>query len=170
MNPWVIVAILVVWIGSLAAVGKWQNTAGHTAERTVWQAKEATELAAANKQILDLETAARAAETAHATALSAISTAYEGKLKNAKDQDTADVAAVRARTIVLRDPGSRSACPAGGAVSSPAASTGGRDGSGLGELSPVASGFLLSKADSADALVSQLTACQAVVQADRAAK
>ena len=31
MNPYIIIAILIAWIGSLAAVGHWQNGTGHTA-------------------------------------------------------------------------------------------------------------------------------------------
>jgi hypothetical protein len=167
-NPWIILAFVVAWIGSLAAVGRWQNDAGHTAERVAWQAKEVAEVTAANAKITQLEDAARVAEQAHVTAVAAISTTYEGKLQNAKAQAAADVAAVRARTIVLHDPGAISACPGGSGSPETAAGAGGRDGAAGRQLSDDAAQFLLGEANRADAIVEQLNACQAVIRADRA--
>lgn len=167
MNPWLILGIAFVWACSLVGVGKWQNTAGHTAERVTWQAKETRELGAANKQILDLETAARAAEKLKQDTLAALAADYEKDLENAENQRKADVAAARSGAISLRDPGTGSAC-AGGSPASPATSgAGGGNGQAGGKLSSDATEFLLSEADRADTIVRQLTACQAVVSADR---
>lgn len=166
-NPYILLAIVAAWIASLAGVGIWQNHAGATAERVAWQAKEGKELIAANALIVVLETQARAAERAHATAISTISTTYQGKLTHAETQRKADVAAARSGAIRLFDPGAsaQSACASGGGEAVTRA--GGRDGGEGAGLSPDAAEFLLSEANRADAIVEQLTSCQAVVRADR---
>jgi hypothetical protein len=167
-NPYLIIGAILLWIASLVSVGHWQNTAGHESERVTWQAKEVKELTDANANILRLETDARKAEADHATALSDISTNYQGKLTYAETQRKTDVAAARSGTLRLFDPGAsgQSACASG--ASQAAASTGGRDGSQTSGLSPAAAEFLLSEADRADVIIEQLTSCQAVVQSDRA--
>ena len=168
LNPWIILALVVAWIGSLAVVGRWQNTAGHTAERVAWQAKESQELTAANNQILQLESAARAAEKLKQDTLAALAADYEKDLDNAETQRKADVAAARSGAIVLRDPNSGGSCAGASAPGAITASPGVSNGAPGGQLSSVATEFLLSEADRADGIVRQLAACQAVVQADRA--
>ena len=168
MNPYIIIGLLVAWALSLAGVGAWQNEAGHVAERVEWQGREVTELTAANAAIKALEESARATEAAHSVALSTIATNYEGKLSNATKQRSADLAAIRAGTLRLRDPGAGGKCPSGDPMPGIASATGVGNGRSAGELSQRASEFLVGEASRADSVAEQLAACQQVVRSDRA--
>lgn len=166
-NPWIILALVIAWIVSLGVVGKWQNTAGHTAERTAWMEKENKELTSANAEIMRLESEARLKEHAHAEAVNEVAATYQGEI-NASDAKIAGlVAAVRDGAIRLSDPGARpeSAC-SGGSAKTPA-SAGGGNGKAGAELSGQAAEFLLGEAGRADKVVKQLTACQAILLDDR---
>lgn len=167
MNPWLIIGLLVAWGASLFGVGTWQNDAGHIAERTSWQTRENTELRTANGKIKGLEDDARTAEQNHAAALAAISTDYERKLFDANKQRAADVAAVRAGTLRLRDPDATGLRACGSVAPETGSSAGGRDGAQGGELSESATEFLYSLANDADDVARQLASCQAVVVKDR---
>ena len=167
MNPYVIIGLLVAWGASLVGVGWWQNDAGHVAERTTWQARENGELRTANATIKALQEQARKDEQTHAAALAAVSTDYERKLSDANKQRAADVAAIRAGTIRLRDPNPTGLRACGGLAAQVGAGAGRRDGPEGGELSEAAAGFLLEFASDADDVARQLTACQAVVVKDR---
>ena len=175
MNPYAIIALLVVWIASLAGVGYWQNDAGHVAERTTWQTRENTELRDANNKITNLEEGARKAEQDKATALASISTDYERKLSDANKQRADDSAALRAGTLRLRDPSATGLRACGSVTTETAAGTGQRDGGAAGELSAApagvlsvaASGFLLDFSNDADDVARQLASCQRVVTEDR---
>jgi hypothetical protein len=125
-------------------------------------------LRSANARIQELEEKARDGERRRAEELAAVSAQYQGALEAAKSQRERDVAAAHAGTLRLRDPNAAgtAGCDRGGAGET-TASTGGRDGAQAGELSRETAGNLLSLADEADEVVAQLTACQAVVQADR---
>jgi hypothetical protein len=166
-NLYVIIGLLITWFASLAGVGYWQNEAGHVAERTVWQTRESTELRADNDKIKTLEESARKAEQDKAAALAAISTDYERKLSDAKKRLADDVAAVRAGTLRLRDPGASSVHACGSVTSETSSGAGRGDGGATGELSPEASGFLLDFANDADDVARQLQGCQRVVTEDR---
>lgn len=170
MNPYTIIALIGAWCLSLAGVGYWQNNAGHVAERTAWQTSENGELRMANDRIKTLEEDARKAEQDKAVALDAISTDYERKLSDANKQRAADIAAVRAGSLRLRDPNPTGLRACGGLATEAAASAGQRDGGAAGELSTAASGFLLDLANEADDVARQLTACQRVVIEDRNTK
>ena len=170
MNPWAIVLALVVWAGSLVAVGSWQNDAGHVAERTVWQTRDNNELKLANAHILNLETAYRAAEQQYAQNQADISTKYQKEQQDAKRKTDALFASYRAGTFRLRDPGASGKNTCGGASGQAATGTGGRDGSTTGELSGAAAEFLLGLTGEADAVAIQLSACQAVIVSDRSKK
>jgi len=168
MNPYLIIALLITWGASLAGVGYWQNDAGHVAERTAWQTRENTELRLANTKVLTLEEGARKTEQDHSTALAAVSTDYERKLQDANDQRSRDVAAVRAGSIRLRDPGSPGLRACGNPPGQTATAPGGRDGAQGSGLSEQASEFLLGLTGDADDVARQLSACQRVVIEDRA--
>lgn len=109
-----------------------------------------------------------AIEQRNAALVGAASTAYqEGLSHGKKDVDDA-VRRVHAG-YRLRDPGRTAAAAecAAGAAAAPDAGAGRRDGEAGAELSAAASEFLLRIAGEADDVVRQLTACQAVVAADR---
>lgn len=138
---------------------------GREAERKVWEQREAKITADANEKVRLAQQRLIAQERAHAAALTEVSADYQRKLQenvNAKDRVIAG----------LRD-GSRklfvsARCPnAGGVVSGAPAGAGGRDGDARAELSGSAAEFLVAIASEADAVVRQLSACQAVIAADR---
>lgn len=166
MNPYLIIGLIVAWLTSLGVVGYWQNEAGHTAEKVAWQQRENKELADANAAIKRLEEAARAAENAHAAALGEIATKHQQEITDAAAQKDRDVAAARAGRIVLRIP---TACPSANgdnAAKTPAAPSVGNGGATTGLPSEITAN-LLALADDADAVVRQLSQCQAVVIEDR---
>lgn len=167
MNPYAILGAVLAWLLSLAAVGYWQNGAGHTAERVVWQARETNELAAANVKIKKLEDEARATERAHANALASIAEQHQKEIADAEIQKQSDVAAARAGRIVLRIP---SPCkgPGGGGTATATASPGVGDGGATAELPRETAANLFALADDADAVARQLAQCQKVVREDRA--
>lgn len=170
MNPYLIIGLLLGWLASLTGVGWWQNAAGHTAERTTWQTRENTELRTANAKIITLQTSARSIEQKHALALAAVSTHYEEELTHATKQRVADVAAVRAGTLRLRDPNPPSIYATGNRPAETGPGAGGRDGSEGAGLSEATAEFLLALAGDADDITRQLTACQGVIIEDRVAR
>ncbi len=167
INPWVIVALGIAWLASLAGVGWWQRHDGAAAEKVVWQERTNTELASANAEILRLENQARAQEAKHAAVMATISKRNLEEKQRVETQHQADVAAVRAGTLVLRDPGAATGEACAGAASPPGTAAGGRDGGAGGQLSGAAAEFLLTEASRADVVARQLAAAQAVIVEDR---
>lgn len=172
MNRYLIIAL--VWIASLIAVGAWQRIDGKTVERSAWQARDNAELIAANSAIKAMEEAARKSEQDHAEALDTIATRYEGKIQDATKQRTADLAAVRAGTLRLRDPAAAiKSCsdPMPGIAASPGVGDGRAAGELSGEVNGILSSetaeFLVSFASDADKIATQLQSCQAALLEDR---
>lgn len=90
------------------------------------------------------------------------------RLRSANEtQRLADLAALDARTLILRDP-NRNAEASGNCAASVASGSSGSNGGAGAELPAKTAGFLLSLASEADAVVIQLSACQAILQSDRA--
>lgn len=167
MNPYAIIAALILWAASIGGVGYWQNHAGHTAERVAWQEKDSQELREANAAIIALEESARATEQQHAREISDIGTTYEKERQDAKHKTDTTLAAVHAGTIVLRDPYTSSLHPSGSKTCEAATGSIISDGSTPAKLSDESAGFLLGISGEADEVVSQLAACQAVIRSDR---
>lgn len=166
MNPYVIIGMLLFWIGSVLGSYSYGHHQGTVGEDVKWEVRATAEAQQAAVQIKAAEDSARQQEQAANQRQAAISSSYEEKLQNAEQTHQADLAAIRAGALRLRDPASPvQACPAPGAPASP--STGGRDGAAAGYLSTEAADFLLSLADDADRTAQQLAACQAIVTADR---
>jgi prophage endopeptidase len=161
-------AVALAWLVSVIGVGWWQNRAGVTSERLVWQKRSNVELASVNAEILRLTEKARLDERRHNDQLAAAAAFYEQEKKRALEAKDRAIADLRAGALRLRDPHA-TACPsspgtAGGATTSP----GERDGGAPGRLSREAAEFLLGEATRANEVVHQLAACQAVVRSDRA--
>lgn len=167
INPWVIVLVGIAWLGSLVGVGWWQRHDGAAGERVVWQERANTELASANAEILRLENQARTQEAKHTAALATISKRNLEEKQRVETQHQADIVAVRAGTLVLRDPGAATVDACASAAGTPGASAGGRDGGAGGQLSGAAAEFLLAEAERADVTARQLAAAQAVIVEDR---
>jgi hypothetical protein len=169
--PWakLLGAVLLVAaiVAAIYAYGQQQFGLGEKAERTAWLARENTALTKANARIKELEDQARAKEREHAQDMAAASAKYQEDLKHEKAAKDRAVADLRSGALRLRIP---VACPdgAGGSgIATPGPGTVGRDGETRAELSVQASEFLVGLASEADEVVHQLTACQAVVIADR---
>jgi hypothetical protein len=122
-----------------------------------WQAAE-------KKAIAKAESDARATEATHAKALEAVGMKYQKEIINAKTQRDKDVAAARSGALRLHDNAASSSTCNDPKAAIPAA---GSDAPKGADLSKSAVEFLLTLADDADAIVTQLGACQAVILSDR---
>lgn len=121
--------------------------------------KAAQDYAAKEREITE---AYRAKEAKWAQQVAAVSKDYQRKVANAHTQRLADLAAIDARTLRLRDPGTDSqAC--GNSATPPSATASGRDDRSGAYLSDKAARFLLGLTAEADSVVSQLTACQQIL-------
>lgn len=173
--PYRIAIVAALWLGSMVAVGWWQRHDGMAAVEAAWQKREATQQAQHAAQINNLQQAARQAERDSADAMSAIANDYERKLTDAKNRRAADIAAMRAGTLRLRDPGAAPVPACAGTAAEAGAGAGRRDGGASGELpaapagllSNQASEFLVNLAADADDVARQLAACQQVIINDR---
>jgi len=122
-------------------------------------------------RVAQLQAEVQAREQAHQQALDEIRNKQRKEAADAKRQHDADLAAVRAGTLRLRDPGR----PAGTAHCDrgPEAATGSTagvsDGAAPGGLSEEATGFLLQLVHDADRNTRQLADAQAVINEQRRA-
>lgn len=133
-----------------------------------YQARDNKALQEALTKVAALEAEARAQAAAHEIELDKIRRKNRKETEDAKRQHDTDLAAVRAGTLQLRDPGStgRTQCdhsPAG----TPGATAGRGDGASAGGLSDEAAGFLLQLVHDADRNTRQLADAQAVIEAQR---
>lgn len=169
--PWVkMVAILLLsglLIGAFYSYGDLQFSRGEKAERALWLANKNTELVTANAKIKSLEEKYRQQERDANTALAVISFQYEKELHRVKTNTDRTIAGLRDGTVRLRIPVTHASNACGSAVSTVEFGTGTGDDTARAELSSAAAEFLVSLASEADAVVDQLLACQAVINADR---
>ncbi|MCG9076813.1 lysis system i-spanin subunit Rz [Laribacter hongkongensis] len=120
-----------------------------------WDADQARMTA----RLLAQEQAARAAEQQHAQALATIDAQYQEKEHHAQLENNRLRAQLRAGTVRLSVPVVAGSCN----LPADDSSSGSRDAAPRAELSAEAADDLVALADDADAIVRQLTACQAVV-------
>ena len=152
------------------ALGAGAYRAGMNAERNAWLARDNAQLRSANARIAQLQAQARAQEQAHGTAMAAAAAQFKKDLHDVRTQKDGVIADLRSGRLRLRVPvvaAASAACGAGGASTEAGAGAAGGDGEARAELSGAAAEFLVSFASEADAVVRQLSACQAVVAADR---
>ena len=109
----------------------------------------------------------RAVESAASERTVDVSTNYQQGLNHVADTQTRTVARIRSGDQRLSVAIQGDVCPTG-ATGAPPASAGRRDDAPRAEISAEAAEFLTSLASEADAVVLQLTACQALLQVDRA--
>jgi type II secretory pathway component GspD/PulD (secretin) len=157
----------VVMLGLLVAVGLWQRHDGALSERVVWETRLAEENANNAKAILAAEEAARQKITESETRQAVISKDYQRKLANARTKYKSVDDAVASGTFQLRDSGATAVCPSSGGSPETTTSTGGNNGAEGCKLSTNTSRSLWFLVTNADSVVEQLTACQALVEADR---
>lgn len=165
MNPYIIIGLIVLWLGSLAAVGKWQNTAGRESERVAWQEREGKSLAAANAKIVSLTTAVRAKEQESASTIASMGAEHAKAIETLEGRRRRDVAAVRDGTIRLRVAGACPTNPGGGGAPEVAAAPRIGDGPATVELPREVTADLLTLANDADQVADQLRSCQSVLEA-----
>lgn len=151
----------------IAHYGNARYKAGETAERGRWMQRENTELIAANARIIELERSARANEWLQAQRLADASKTYQESLQHEKATHNRIVSDLRTGALRLRIELARRETAAGGTAGDSPPGPGRCDGEARAELSTAAAEFLVGLAAEADAVVHQLTACQAVVIADR---
>jgi len=160
---------LVISVALVQAYG-WAYKNGVNAERVAWQTSQNLALNEANKKLFDAEERARVAEHLHAVQLNTISNTYQEKLTNEKQRHDNVIVSLRAGNLSLRDkytePGN--AAPSATLSSETGTGTGGRNEAEGAKLSQPLAEFLIGLANEADEVVQQLTACQAIVNADRA--
>ncbi|MDH0048595.1 lysis system i-spanin subunit Rz [Comamonas terrigena] len=150
--------------------GRQQYQAGRQDERNNWLQRDNEALRIANGRIATLQQEARDKERAHGQAMDGIAAQHQKDLKDARTEKDRVIADLRARNLRLRIPvvtTASAACRGGGAGSEAGPSTGQRDGEATAELSDAAAEFLVGLASEADDVARQLSACQAVVIADR---
>lgn len=160
-------ASVLLWLASLAAVGWWQNGAGHTAEREGWERRDNEALTKASQALHAAEEKARADELNHAAQLVAISKNYQEEKAREKKKTDDLIAAARSGAFRLRDPKAAGVPAVGSLACQTGPGASGRDARAPGELSAEAAGFLLGLTGEADDTARQLAACQAVVRKDR---
>lgn len=125
--------------------------------------KAAQDYAAKEKS---LQEAYRAKEANWQERFVSASRTYQKGLASAHTQRLADIAAIDAGTLRLRDPGTDSkAC--GSQAASTASNSSGHHGSEGAYLSSKAAGFLLGLTAEADSVVLQLSACQQILRNER---
>lgn len=169
MNPYIILGIVVVWMAGLYGVGRWQRQDGIAITEAVYAKRDNAALIEANGKIKGLEEKYRRAEQDATDNQAAISADYERKLKNANKKTADLIAAARAGTFRLRDP-KAAGIPAIGSITAKASAGPGKcDGAGDGGLSADATEFLLALTGRCNTVRDKLTACQAIVVADRVA-
>ncbi len=150
----------------LVAVG----AMGHRAGRHAAESEQAERNLVAARQYAEAltkaQTDARAAEQRSAQLLANAASTYQASLKEHDDAAQKTIANLRSGRISLRVP----ACPAapsGGAVSSAVATTSGRDGETQSDVLARLAEDVAQRLARCDAIVLQLTAAQAVIEADR---
>ncbi len=165
-NPWMIVGLLLAAIalgGTCYFKGK---AVGEREERAVWAELQLQQSIAASRQLQEAQAKARGAEQRFAALVAKVDKDYQEKRHANQARRDMDNRAARDGVIGLRypQPGADGARGIGCATPSPASSG---DGAPTTELPRALAADLLDLANDADAVVEQLTSCQAVVLADR---
>lgn len=151
----IVIAVLII-LGSYKA--------GATIESARWLQRENKLQLDAAAKLKDAEDRVIAGERAHAQHIADISSDYERKLMDQSRAAAAAVSDLHNRNVRLSV--TARTC-SGNTAAETNTGTGRSDATARCELSDEAAGFLISEAKRADAVVLQLTACQAVVVEDR---
>lgn len=156
----------IAFLALVLGVGIWQRHEGRTLERALWLNIQNKELADAVKQVDELQKSARARESQYAKDSNTASTTHQKELSNVENDKTNFINGVRSGTIKLRIPTS-SVQPNGSKTSAANTSASRCDEKTDTELPNETSEFLYSEAARADEIVSQLTACQYILESER---
>lgn len=160
-------ALLAAVVAAIYAYGRQQFGLGELAERAAWLKRETVALTTANAKIKMIEEQYRAQEQAHAAAMAGVSTQYQQELIHAKAEKDRVIIGLRSGAVRLRIAVAAARSTSGSDAAAPGAATAGCDGEARAELSLAASEFLVGLASESDEVARQLSACQAVITADR---
>jgi prophage endopeptidase len=140
---------------------------GRALERSEWTEQQNSDLRTANQALDAAHTRNRQVEQEKAEALSKVSAGYQKGLKDGESKKSAALDDLQSGALRLRV--NLAGCEAiGSATAKAAAGSVRRDGgAATGFLGQADSAFLVAEANRADDIARQLTACQAVVRADR---
>ena len=144
---------------------------GKAQTESAYKDRDNKALQAALAKVAELQAEVQAREQAHEKALDQIRNKQRKEAADAKRQHEADLAAVRAGTLRLRDPGratSTAQCDRGPEAAA-GGTAGGGDGETAGGLSRAAAEFLLQLVHDADRNTRQLTDAQQVIEEQRRA-
>lgn len=168
---WVEALLFVVLVTAACAAIYFVGRADGGADtNAAWQSRENTTLQKANARIVELEEDARRREATHAQDMAAAAAQYQKEKAHVEADRDRTIADLRSGALRLRIPiAAACAGTVGGTAAAPGAGAGRSDDPTTAELSAAAAEFLVGLAAEADAVVNQLTACQAVVIADRKA-
>ena len=163
-TTWLIGAIVLAFIGGTAYVTG--RSDGRKVERTEWQAKENKALVDIQTELAKVQSEKDTVERNSRNAMVAASETYQKGLKNEQARKDKVIADLRSGALRLRDPGTRYSLSKD-TLPGVGTTTGGCDGAKGGELSDALTEHLITEAGRADEIVRQLTAAQAVINADR---
>ena len=164
MNPYVLMAAAIGFLVAIGVSGYEGYSLGADHVRAEYAARDlaqANEAAAALKATQDKY---RAIEQEQAQSLAKVSTDYQKRLTDAQAKTALALNTIRANGLFDRSAKPQADCRG---TAETAASTNGRDGASGSRLSDKFAEFLISEAARADAYTLQLTACQAVLTAER---
>lgn len=163
-------AVSLVWTRYIASIDKAGYDRGVAETGRKYAERDNKVIEARDQRIAELTKAIRDSEEANRAKIAAVDAARQQEIANAKAQAARDVAAIRAGTLRLRDPGKTFAAgpvATGGSAAGQAGSSPGQcDATAGTQLSVEAGEFLYSLLDEADDVVSQLGAAQQVIRLD----
>lgn len=162
-NPYLIIVVIIAWLGSAWWWGDGQREEGRREERGVWQARDNKALADANRALADAQKENTRLKAEHEERIAAIATNIVQE--DARHEANLRRAVRNARSLVLRQ---QPRCPSadqagGGQPAGPGAAPGGSDAAGACELPEPSVRDLLQLVGDADRAVRRLAACQATV-------
>ena len=170
VDKWGTVAVVLIILVITALFGRGQFEHGRRTERAEWLARDNVALKQANTRIQQLEEQGRVKERQHAQDMAVAEADYQEGLKHeraAKDRVIADLRSGALRLRVAVTEANNTDNNSGNAAATLGTGTAGGDGAARAELSDAAAEFLVGLAGEADEVTRQLSACQAVVVADR---
>ena len=169
INPYVIIAVIGIWIASLTGTFFWRGNEVEQVTNAKWTQRELEQVAAANKLLKDTEEAYRIKESAWASAQADIVTKYTKEAQNEKSKNDIVIAGLRSgrQWLSFNQPAQAgSAC--GTDLPSSPTSLPGSNATQIIELPREIGANLYALASDADAFTDQLRTCQALIVADRA--
>ncbi len=164
-QAWAALAVVVAFFGWLHVHDEAIGDEVRAERNAYWKGEQEKMLQEAADRLAKAIEAAREQERKLEAELASLMSKFRKEIANVQAQRDRDVAAARSGALRLRLPAS--VCADSLAYGPPAPGSPGSDGSSGTYLPQQITSDLFSLANDADAVVAQLTACQAIVKADR---